>query len=1561
MAVAALFALLLSACGGGATLGSGQTTGGTLGGTTGGGTTGGSTGGSTGGPPALVELTPAQTAILADGSSTVLLTATLVDDQGNPIAGERLDFSATAGTLRDVGNTANATFAMTDTQGRARLRLRSTTLVTQSTVTVRHATGLSANTTVRFTSGPVANLVDFVVSPDVLAPGGVASVGLRALDAQGNPVSDELIQFDVPSNASGGRFEHTLVATDANGFAQVRYFAGASPGTDTLRARAGSGTGTLVVTRSVAINVGVAQVGSLTLQTGASRIVADGLSTVALRATVRDLNGNPVVNQAVGFTASAGTLSASSATTNASGVAEVRLTSSTVAQSVVVRAFTGGFEQTADLEFAAGTPSALTLALAPSSITPNGSSTVRATVQDANGNRISGVTVRFSNANATLGGLSQQTAQTDGAGEASVVYTALSQTGTDTVSASLPQFGAVSPVSGNVVIDASAAVITGLTLSAGSAQVAPGGTVVIRATVTTSSGQIAGKTVAFSTSALGASLSASTATTNGRGEAEVTLTAPTDPGVVTVRAAIGGFNATVDVQVGAGVPSLLDLFVADAPTMPYNTATTVRATVLDANRNPVPGVLVLFDVPVNGSRGTLASAQVTTDANGRATTSYTTGPATGSATTDRLQVRVANTSLVSSINLSVVPQLGSLTLSAAQPTLVADGSAQTVVRAVVRDTSGAPVRNADVRLRSSAGTLTPSAGTPVPTNAQGEASFTLTAGSIAGEAVLQADVTGGLSATTVVQFVPGAPATLDVQALPGVVNVGGQATVRSRLRDANGNPVPGVQVQFLLPSASSSSLSPAVVETDANGEAAATYTHRGSAGTESITVRSASLSQNVALTANAQAQRVASLILDLGSSSVPAGGDDVTVRATVLDTAGAPVAGLTVGFTATRGTLSAASALTDSDGVAEVRLTPPTDIGSVTLAAVASGFRAEATLSVVPGPADAAQSIIAADPAAILADGNSTSQITVVLNDAFGNPLADGTPVQLTTTRGQLLNTVSTLASGRATFTLRSTPGTGTATVRVVGVPGLSVPVAFESASAGDPASIRFSVVQTRISVAGVGQTDQTQITVTVLDSSGNPIDESRYGNSALNNLRAQLVSRPDGGESLTGTDASSTVVSNDASGIVDVRTRNGTAILTLRAGTLPGVVQVRFSVLEFTGTDFNVPADVAAVAALPQVSIAGGPPHTISFTQPITDAIEDLNNGNYRLKGKVDVTDRYGNSVPDGTVVNLSLIDSVIVHDITGATTANGSTLARSGNSLIRRRCTSEPTPGGEASGCGARGALTGASDFTSPITRNDVPRFIQAGDIVAIRNAQSADKRRFVSSVGGATQLTVQTPYLNTLNNGEFWVGASAMGAQIAGLASNGDLTPGTGVTKDGIAEFRVTYPANPRTILSGCYGYPYPDRSYDDRDRRDSVPQSRQVIVVANSGPVATGINAGDYCFKAIAGSSLTPLPSEIALGLGGSAVVGLELRDGGDRIPLPYVGLSCFVSALGDDALDPGTFGVTVAVNTNSDGFQETDVDGRGSVTITSSGTGAKGTATITCLGADTTATITVQGI
>ncbi|EGM79709.1 hypothetical protein Rhein_0169 [Rheinheimera sp. A13L] len=460
------------------------------------------------------------------------------------------------------------------------------------------------------------------------------------------------------------------------------------------------------------------------------------------------------------------------------------------------------------------------------------------------------------------------------------------------------------------------------------------------------------------------------------------------------------------------------------------------------------------------------------------------------------------------------------------------------------------------------------------------------------------------------------------------------------------------------------------------------------------------------------------------------------------------------------------------------------------------------------------------------------------------------------------------------------------------------------------PASISITASERAIFVAGVGQMESSTITVRLLTSTGGAAQDAPAG---VNNVRVSFATQPNGGELLFGTQASGQLVQHDKT--VDVATSNGVATLTLSSGQLPGVVELKAEALTNDGTSYN-PVIQATISAL---SIASGPTHSIVLSYPRENAIEDMGNGIYRRIGGLLATDRYGNPVADGTVVNLGVIDSVLlsnrapqinygfsstVIDGNATTTANSALLTDLSNALFK----------------------------SAVLTRNNTSRFIEAQDRVLILNAQAADKSRFVAALPEQDiSLTTNKAYVNTASQLEYMVGASLLGAQISGVdPAKEELVSGQAVTTDGAATFYLTYPANQNTIRAGCV-----DPSVETR----FLPQgSAQVWVVAEaSGSSATTID-NQECFDYMAPATITETTGQSAIR--GSAVLQLEVEDA-SSIHLPFLNISTSVSY---GSANTGGLLVTVG-SCNSGTNNRTNTNGVCSLPITVSGGNSDDTATV----------------
>jgi hypothetical protein len=461
------------------------------------------------------------------------------------------------------------------------------------------------------------------------------------------------------------------------------------------------------------------------------------------------------------------------------------------------------------------------------------------------------------------------------------------------------------------------------------------------------------------------------------------------------------------------------------------------------------------------------------------------------------------------------------------------------------------------------------------------------------------------------------------------------------------------------------------------------------------------------------------------------------------------------------------------------------------------------------------------------------------------------------------------------------------------------------------PASISITASERAIFVAGVGQMESSTITVRLLTSTGGAAQDAPAG---VNNIRVSFVTQPNGGEQLFGTQASGQLTQHNKS--VEVATNNGVATLTLSAGQLPGVVELKAEALNPDGTSYN-PVIQATISAL---SIASGPTHSIVLSYPRENAIEDMGNGIYRRVGGLLATDRYGNPVADGTVVNLGVIDSVLlsnrapqinygfsstVIDSNASTTSNSALLTDLTNALFK----------------------------SAVIIRNNTSRYIEVQDRVLILNAQAADKSRFVATLPDQnSSLNTNKVYVNTANQLEYMIGASLLGAQISGVDPTKDaLVSGQTVTTDGAATFYLTYPANQNTIRAGCV-----DAATESR----FLPKgSAQVWVVAEaSGSSATTID-NQECFSFISPATMTETTGQNRIN--GSVVLQIEIEDA-SSVRLPFMNINSSISYASTNV---GGLLVT-AGNCNSGTTRITDENGLCSLPINVSGGSSSDTATLT---------------
>lgn len=413
-----LFSSILAACGGGgASIGSGG------GGSSNGGSSGASSGSSSSGSGTssssgttaftcaslnLLSSTAQLPSSASQQANGVTVTALCRDSHNNVVQGANVGFTASAGAI-------NVTQGTTDGSGVATAVLTTFGDATNQSITVTASnSGASKSLTIAETGTTVR-----VSGPTVIGSGAQVSYTVTLADSSSKGIPNQTVSL---TSSSKNPITPVSQNTDTNGQAIFTY-TGTTGGSDSLSAQATA----LNASSAYAVTVSSTSL-TFTQPTGNSPTVLIGTPTTVQVKYVQ--NGSPVAGATVNFSSTRGTLSSSTGTTDASGLASVVLnsTGSDGAGGVIVTAAVAGSGPSASfaLVLVATKASSITIQATPSTIAPSATSTVTAVVRDASNNLVAGQTVNFALSDPTGGSLSAASGVTDQSGSVSVTYKATS-------------------------------------------------------------------------------------------------------------------------------------------------------------------------------------------------------------------------------------------------------------------------------------------------------------------------------------------------------------------------------------------------------------------------------------------------------------------------------------------------------------------------------------------------------------------------------------------------------------------------------------------------------------------------------------------------------------------------------------------------------------------------------------------------------------------------------------------------------------------------------------------------------------------------------------------------------------------------------------------------------------------------------------------------------------------------------------------------------------------------------------------------------------------------------
>jgi PKD repeat protein len=371
-------------------------------------------------------------------------------------------------------------------------------------------------------------------------------------------------------------------------------------------------------------------------------------SSTTLTATLKDNANNPLANKTISWSKTAGSLSATSGTTNSSGQVSVTYTAPTVTTqtSVTVTAsFAGDNQYQASTGYSYGTitvenenvKTSTTLSVSPLSFTlsPGGTKTLTATLKDNANNPLANKTMTWF---AGLGNISPGSGTTNSAGQVSVTYTApitavnlldnilATFTGDNQYQASFGySFGTITAENENVKTS------TALSITPSSFTLYPGENKTFIATLRVENNNaLANKTITWNATA--GTFSTSISTTNSSGWTSVTYTAPhvTAQISVTVTAYFmsdSQYQSSYDSSYGTILPQPVAQSTSLSVFPPYFTlfpgysgqVQSLIATLRDSNNNPIPNKTITC----SATSGSINPSSGTTNALGQFSAVYT--------------------------------------------------------------------------------------------------------------------------------------------------------------------------------------------------------------------------------------------------------------------------------------------------------------------------------------------------------------------------------------------------------------------------------------------------------------------------------------------------------------------------------------------------------------------------------------------------------------------------------------------------------------------------------------------------------------------------------------------------------------------------------------------------------------------------------------------------------------------------------------------------------------------------------------------------------------------------
>ena len=789
----------------------------------------------------IIELTPVPDSIIAgtpQNSSSSVITATVVDNNGFPVKGVTVNFTSRTNSAEMT----NGGQAVTNEQGKATVTYTNTRSSIESgarpdTVEASLENGSSTlSTSINVNAdASTAHLTLLQALFDTVSAGDTTNLYIEVKDNYGNGVPQQEVTLRVSPSEGVTPSNNAIYTTNHDGNFYTSFTA-TKAGVYQVTATLENGD-SMQQTVTYVPNVANAEI---TLAASKDPVIADNNDLTTLTATVADTEGNAIANTEVTFTLPEDvkanfTLSdGGKAITDAEGKAKVTLKGTKAGAHTVTASMAGGKSGQLVVNFTADTLTAqVNLNVTEDNFIANnvGMTTLQATVTDGNGNPLANEAVTFTlpadvSASFTLG--QGGSAITDINGKAEVTMSG-TKSGTYPVTVSVNNYGVSDTKQVTLIADAATAKLASLT-SVYSFVVSTTEGATMTASVTDANGNpVKGIKVNFRGTSV--TLSSTSVETDDRGFAEILVTS-TEIGLKTVSASLADkptevisrlLNASADVNSA----TITSLEIPEGQVMVAQDV-AVKAHVNDQFGNPVAHQPVTFSAEPSSQ---MIISQNTVSTN-------TQGVAEVTMTPERNGSYMVKASLPNGASLE--KQLEAidekLTLTASSPLIGVYAPTGTTLTATLTSANGTPVEGQVINFSVTPEGSTLSGG-KVGTNSSGQAPVVLTSNKVGTYTVTASFHNGVTIQTQTTVKVTGNSSTAHVASFiadPSTIAATNSdlSTLKATVEDGSGNLIEGLTVYFALKSGSATLTSLTAV-TDQNG--IATTSVRG-AITGSVTV-----------------------------------------------------------------------------------------------------------------------------------------------------------------------------------------------------------------------------------------------------------------------------------------------------------------------------------------------------------------------------------------------------------------------------------------------------------------------------------------------------------------------------------------------------------------------------------------------------------------------------------------------------------------------------------------------------------------------------------------------------